>query len=161
MTVMEIYRASNGAATKALYADLQAMRGLGPVAMNLFRAQKCSERAKKYRGGIPGKGSYRDMAYERKNWSLEQLCAALKTSSLQWGWKKDPAQPFHSWVLYVDLPTGQVSFHSRDRYAGPDYPGDWDGIRGISPQRIILFCQRVLDSRGVYRADPLDLQEVM
>lgn len=147
-TVQQIYAGSNGAETKQLYADLERLASKrGTIAMNLFRAQKASERAKKYRGGIPGKGSYRDMAYERKNWSLKELCKALTGSEFRWGWKKDPKQAFHSWVLYVDLPTGQVSFHSADRYDGPAYPAEWDGIPKMSPMRIIAFCELVLKER--------------
>lgn len=143
--VMMIYRGSDGADTRALYADLVRVGGpYGNIAMNLFRAQKCSERAKKYRGGIPGKGSYRQMAYDRKNWSLSELCKSLKESSLRWGWKKDPRTARFSWVLYVDLPPGQVSFHSEARYDGPDYPGDWDQQPRMSPQRIVSFCEKVL-----------------
>ena len=40
------------------------------------------------------------------------------------------------WVLYLDLPTGQVSFHAPARGPGPDYPGEWDGQLGATPQRI-------------------------
>ena len=40
------------------------------LAVNLLRAQKCSERAKQYRGGN-GNGSYRDQAYRRKQWSMD------------------------------------------------------------------------------------------
>ena len=148
MTVLEIYLGSDGAATRALYAQLKTLHGInGEIGVALFRAQKASERAKKYRGGVPGKGSYRDMAYEKKNWSLQELCKILEGKEFTFGWKKDPNQTFHSWVLYVDLPTGQVSFHSKERYAGPDYSGDWDGVKGISAQRIVAFCQSVLEGR--------------
>lgn len=143
MNVADIYHGSDGAATRQLYAALRR-RDLGAIAEALFRAQKCSERAKKYHGGIPGKGSYRDLAYERKNWSLSELCKALVGSSIRYGWKEDPQQPFHRHVLYADLPTGQVSFHSSERGDGPEYPGEWDGQRGVSPARIIDFCEKVL-----------------
>lgn len=49
-----------------------------------------------------------------------------------------------SWVLYVDLPGGQVSFHSAERYAGSDYTGEWDG-KHLSAERIIRFAQDVID----------------
>ena len=43
-------------------------------------------------------------------------------------------------VLYVDLPTGQVSFHAY----GPsenrrEYDGKWDGT-GLSEERIVKYC---------------------
>ncbi|MFB3828940.1 MAG: hypothetical protein ACE15B_19395 [Bryobacteraceae bacterium] len=62
---------------------------------------------------------------------------------ITYGWKEDPAQPFHSWVLYVDLPPGQVSFHTAQRLTGPDYAGDWDG-QHFSANRIIAFCNEIL-----------------
>lgn len=146
MRAIEIYQGSDGEATKRFYASLESTGPVGRIAMNLFRAQKCSARAKVYRGGN-GRGSYRGMAYDRKNWSMEQLCAILLTEGeglAVWGWKLDPAAAFHSWVLYVDLPElGQVSFHAAMRGEGPDYTGQWDG-QHKSAERIIQFCDRVL-----------------
>ena len=57
---------------------------------------------------------------------------------------KDEVQSFNMHVLYVDLPNGQVSFHSPERFDGPDYLGEWDGLR-MSEERIIQFCQEVFD----------------
>jgi hypothetical protein len=68
----EVYAGSNGEVTRAYYAELERRGPLGMVAMNLFRAQKCSARAKVYRG----RGFKRD-AYDRKNWSLGLLCTYL------------------------------------------------------------------------------------
>lgn len=48
------------------------------------------------------------------------------------------------WVLYVDLPTGQVSFHAPERGAGPNYPGKWNGVRGVSGERIVCWCQSLI-----------------
>ena len=148
MTVAAIYNGSDGAATRALYARLQALCGpAGVIAMNLFRAQKASARAKVYRGGVRGRGSFRDMAYEKKNWSLQNLCAALTEHAaglgIAWGWREDPKQAFHSWVLYVELPTGQVSFHAAARGQGPDYPRDWDGCKDASAGRIVAWVESV------------------
>lgn len=150
MTVKAIYNGSDAAATRALYARLQALCGpAGVIAMNLFRAQKASSRAKVYRGGVRGVASFRDLAYEKKNWSLQNLCAALAEHGaglgIRWGWREDPAQSFHAWVLYVELPTGQVSFHAATRGAGPDYPRDWDGCK-LSAERIIAWVETVLSS---------------
>jgi hypothetical protein len=61
---------------------------------------------------------------------------------LHWGWRVDPDQSFACYVLYIDLPNGQVSFHSPARYAGPDYDGDWDGDR-TSEMRILDFADEV------------------
>jgi hypothetical protein len=119
--------------------------------MNLLRAQKASERAKVYRGGIRGQGSFKSMAYEKKTWSMARLCEILEKHGtdlgIVHGWKEDPATLFGqeaSWVLYVDTPHGQVSFHSPSRGRGPEYAGDWDGQRGISAQRVIDFASGLL-----------------
>jgi hypothetical protein len=141
MNVQSIYAGSNGEATKALYARLQSLGAAGVVAMNLFRACKCSERAKLYRGG-----GYKRDAYQRKDWSIGLLCDQLMASAeilgIRWGWKEDPAQDFHNQVLYVDLPTGQVSFHAAERKKGPDYPGDWDQSKE-SAARIVKYVSAV------------------
>jgi hypothetical protein len=116
---------------------------------NLFRAQKCSARAKLYRGGVRGLGSYRGMTYERKAWSMQILVDVLAkygaVLGIDHGWKSDPSVPFGtdaSWVLYIDLPQGQVSFHSPTRFAGPDYPREFDGAHR-SAERILQFCDSV------------------
>src|SRR4051812_42613342 len=113
MTALDTYAGSDGKATRELYARLAAMGPAGVIAMNLFRACKCSERAKVYRGGC-----YRREAYGRKEWSLKNLCNALVNAGdalgIMWGWKLDPEQEFHKWVLYVEIPTGQVSFHAAE-----------------------------------------------
>lgn len=153
MNPWTIYQGSDGSATKALYSELERRGLVGMLALNLFRAQKASSRAKIYRGGVRGQGSYKAMAYERKQWSLDNLVSLLDRHSealkVRWGWRIDyqvllgssPAA-----VLYIELPdTGrQVSFHSPRRGKGPEYPGDWDGERA-SAERIIGFCSRVLE----------------
>lgn len=142
ISALAVYLGSDGEFTKLYYA--------GIVALNLFRAQKCSARAKVYRGGIRGQGSFRGMAYDKKQWSMKCLCEQLEKSAgelgIVWGWKEDPiaeqsGDP-NSWVLYVELPNGQVSFHSPSRGVGPDFAGEWDRQRQ-SQERIIAFCDLV------------------
>ena len=144
-----IYHGSDGEATKALYLELESLGKAGIVAVNLFRACKCSERAKVYRGGIRGQGSFRRMAYDRKQWSIGNLCTMLEEHAaglgIGWGWKTDPATINYEWVLYVDLPSGQVSFHAASRGTGPDYAREWDGIKGASAARVVEYCRRLLD----------------
>lgn len=139
MNVLQIYAGSDGEATRALYAKLESFGPLGVVAVNLFRAQKCSARAKVYRGR-----GYRGAAYDRKDWSLKNLCATLAAHAAElgivWGWKEDAAQSFHRWVLYVDLPTGQVSFHAERPHSAERYAGDWDHTH-LSAERIVRFIQ--------------------
>lgn len=144
LTVSAIYQGSNGEATSALYAKLGNMGLAGVIAINLFRACKTSERAKVYRGG-----RYRRAAYDTKNYSITNLDRALSECAdllgIRWGWKQDPAADCHAWVLYVDLPTGQVSFHALTRLSTVDYPGDWDRQLGQSPDRIIKWVCYLLD----------------
>jgi len=150
---IEVYQGSDGDLTKRFYAELEQRGPVGMIAVNLFRAQKCSSRAKVYRGGIRGQGSYRGMAYDRKQWSLNNLCKVLlehgKALGIAFGWKQDPGQEFHTWVLYVDLPwnIGQCSFHASGRGEGPTYAGDWDGAHK-SAERIIHFCDVVYAGSG-------------
>ncbi len=185
MNAYEIYKGSDGEATRRLYAHLETLGHVGVIAMNLFRAQKTSDRAKKYRGGN-ARGSYRSQSYETKNWSLGQLVEALivaedlpmnarelsaesieywrdwkagtrKVAALfisdpaqpppfalgKWGWKEDANQAFHKWVLYVELPTGQVSFHAASPSSPHRYAGEWDG-QHLSAERILRFVQSLL-----------------
>jgi hypothetical protein len=134
----DVFIQNNGDVTKAYYAELNALGLDGQLAVALFRAQKRSTAAKKYRGR-----QYRGAAYEVKNWSLGEICRIAALLNHRWGWKHDPNTPGYSQVLYVDLPTGQASFHSADRLSGPDYPGDWDGQRGVCEDRICEFCDMV------------------
>lgn len=128
---------------------------VGAIAVALFRAQKASERAKRYHGGIRhGDGSYssyRELAYEKKREAIDQLdkLLSIDPAGLTWGWGTDPSQPRNQYVLYVDLPCGQVSFHSPLKGSDHEYLGTWDGVRGASPDRIVQFCQSVLDGNTV------------
>lgn len=157
MTTLEVYGTSNGELTRNYYKDLSVIGPIGIVAMNLFRAQKCSVRAKAYR-----RGSWTADAYQRKQYSMEELCKCLmqhgQSLSIPFGWKQDPnvvfskyygdENPEPSWVLYIDLPTGQVSFHTKARCVGPDYPGQWDGEKGASEKRVLEFCDYIFTSNG-------------
>ncbi len=141
--VIRIYQGSNGDATKALYAELERLGPIGAMGVNLFRACKSSERAKEYRGR-----GHRGAAYDRKQWSIDNLCEVLTAEAgplgIAWGWGIDDKQDFHRHVLYVELPTGQVSFHTTSRGKGPDYGKPWDGVRGQSADRICRFVARLL-----------------
>lgn len=142
----QVFHQSDGEVTKAYYAEMNA-RGLeGQLAVALFRAQKRSTAAKKYRRGV-----WRRDAYDVKNWSLSEVCRILtamddRLAAPRWGWKRDPNTPGFEWVLYVDLPTGQCSFHSADRLNGPNYPGEWDSGHG-SERHICEYCDRIAETR--------------
>lgn len=143
--VDSVYRGSDAARTVALYDRLKAIGPIGLVAVNLMRACKASERAKLY------KGRYTGAAYDKKQWSMDQLCTQLghdaEMLGIVWGWGIDPAQPKHKHVLYVDLPDGlgQVSFHTEQRGTGPDYLKPWDGQRGVGAGRICQFAAKLLE----------------
>ena len=138
-----VFAGSNGVVTRKYLKELSRQAPLGETAANLFRAQKTSERAKQYRGGPDhGWDSYSDLSYNRKGEALKRLSGSLcEADLLPFGWKFDDEQ--YMWVLYVDLPTGQVSFHSHERYDGADYQADWDGS-GESRNRIIAFCDSIV-----------------
>lgn len=145
--ISKIYFGSNGESTTKLYRRLEELGPIGVVAVNLFRACKASERAKVYRGR-----GFRDAAYDRKQWSMDNLCAALAEHGAgvgvtSWGWGLDDKTPKYSHVLYIEIPTGQVSFHNASRGAGPDYGKEWDGAKGQGATRIIRWCTNLLEQR--------------
>jgi hypothetical protein len=156
MNARSIFDGDDAAKTRAYYSALERRGPIGEFAANLMRAQKASTRAKKYHGGISGVGSFSDLAYQRKAECLIKLCDWLlnnvlprgvmhyagDTEMLRWGWAIDPRQAHAKWVLYIDLPHGQVSFHSTERFGGPEYPAEFDGSHA-SADRIITFCNFV------------------
>lgn len=148
MDAHQIYFGSNGGASRSFCAKLEKLGQIGRIAAQLFRVQKASSRAKVYRGGIRRSDgerySYRDMAYDRKDECIEQLCLLLAHDAcgVKWGWGRDDKQRNAKNVLYVELPVGQVSFHCTSRHVGPDFESEWDGAH-LSQERVIEFCQRV------------------
>lgn len=160
-----VFHQQDGEVTRAYYAELNRLGPSGQFAVALFRAQKRSSAAKRYRGG-----GFRGAAYDVKTWSMGEICRlapahyALAIPSCRpedlgelWGWKQDPKVLFGgrgeegeaSWVLYVELPHGQASFHSPTRLgSGPDFRGVWDGIRGVGETRILAFCDLVMFGEG-------------
>lgn len=155
-----VYEGSNGGATRSFCSRLEKVGHIGRIAASLFRVQKASARAKVYRGGIK-KGrlrvSYRELSYEQKGKHIERLCDVLCRGScgMEWGWRKDADQRYAPYVIYVDLPQGQVSFHSTKQFAGPKYEKDWDGTYE-SEERILAFCDSVLS--GSFRQERDDAE---
>lgn len=136
------YEQSDAAFTRRVLRQLEAKGHNGLIAAQLFRAQKASSRAKEYRGDYVG------YAYDRKGEYLERLCNLLaKQDDLSWGWGTDNQMDEFGprWILYIDLPQGQVSFHNYARFAGPDYLKEWDRAHA-SAERVISFCQTALES---------------
>lgn len=147
--ILAIYQGSDGKATMGLYSQLGAYGPVGAMAVNVFRACKASERAKLYRGG-----GYRGQAYEKKDWSIGNLCDALRDHGealgIVWGWGRDDRAVGFENVLYVDLPTGQISFHNayrKDRC--PDYGKPWDGMKGQAPTRICRWIATIFKTERV------------
>lgn len=146
MRASYVFEQSNGDVTKAYYHRLGESGPAGRIAVALFRAQKTSTRAKLYRGR-----RFKSAAYDVKQWSINELVRELRGVALYpYGWGYDPTQDMNPHVLYVELPQGQVSFHSPVRLDGPDYLSVWDGERA-SCARILEFCDDVLraaESKG-------------
>jgi hypothetical protein len=139
MRAKEVFDGNNGDTTKTYYSELNAKGIHGQLATALFRAQKRSTAAKRYKGR-----KFSRAAYDVKNWSLSEICRICQlTNEIVWGWKYDAKTINFEWVLYVETPFGQVSFHSGERLAGPDYPSDWDGAR-LGRERILRFCDSVM-----------------
>jgi len=117
-----IFAGSDGDATRALYNELAGCGPLGFVAIQLFRAQKCSARAKVYH-----RGHYSTLAYGRKNWSLEQLTTLLMTTNAQgdvWGCGHPDPTARDPWVLRIVLPLPQGPVTVTTTHALP-YPWGW------------------------------------
>jgi hypothetical protein len=149
MNAESIFTQNDGNVTKRYYLELAACGHAGELAVALFRCQKRSSAAKSYRGR-----NFKAEAYEVKNWSLSEICRLLQKDNLGmvWGWARDEKAINFEWVLYCDLPTGQVSFHSADRLNGPNYPKEWDGFH-LSKQRIVRFCDSVMAAEYQRRED--------
>lgn len=144
--IVAVFGGSDGEATRTMYAKLERLGAAGAIAVNVLRAQKTSERAKRYRGG-----GYKARSYETKQWSLGNLARLLESAAGEagieaWGWRRDERQPRHQWVLYVELPgVGQVSYHTDERGVGPSFPRDWDGVRGVGGTRACRYASFLFD----------------
>lgn len=139
ISAQEAYDSRKPEETTAFY-DVLIRRGpVGQVAFGLFRAQKRSHVAKGYR-----RRRWRNGAYDAKGEALRYLNAALAAhGALKWGWGRDLMVDRYSHVLYVETPHGQVSFHSESNHGGPEFAGEWDGVREVSEKRVVRFCDDV------------------
>lgn len=149
--ILAIYNGSSGAATRGLYAQLEAFAPRGPIAVKLLQACKASERAKKYTRRFAA------AAYDKKDWAISELCRALVAEPdvvPSWGWGFDAKAIGFEHVLYIDVPgAGQVSFHTSYRKDGPDYAGGWDGIKAVAARRICRWTEAVLNGREVLTSE--------
>ena len=160
VSASKVYHGSDGGVTRSFCCRLKKCGHVGQLAAALFMAQKYSSRAKTYQDGIDlpdgRKASFTDLTYQKKNKHLEALCRLLSTDScgFAWGWGKNPRQRYASYVLYVELPQGQVSFHSPTRIPGPEFPGVWDG-QHANAERVIAFCDALMDWAMGVPAEPV------
>jgi hypothetical protein len=149
--LVRVYEGSDGQATMALYQRLDQFGPAGTLAVNLFRAHKTSGRAKVY------SRRYRGAAYDRKQWSIGNLVDVLGQHAgslgIVRGWGVDAATIGYPHVLYIDMPTGQISFHSPVRGPGADYAGEWDGAVGVGADRILRWIARLLDQKSAATGD--------
>jgi hypothetical protein len=143
-----VFYGSDAVRTRKCLAHLEKQGQAARIAAALFRSQKASSKATHYTGGIQRSNgefqSCRSLSYQKKSRSLEELCSLLLVDSagIAWGWGRDDETPHAPHVLYLDLSTGRVRFHSKERLAGPDYPG-FRSLRALTRRRW-LVCLRLL-----------------
>ena len=148
MKAIEAFESRDRSVTMA-YQNSLIQRGVcGQLAFGLFRAQKRSTFAKGYR-----RGGHRKNSYDKKNDALKYVDAILSRNQdaltgIHWGWKEDPRQEYHNWVLYVEFENRtQCSFHAASPISGKRFAGEWD--REHRSQNVILsYCDIV------YRSEP-------
>lgn len=125
------------------YQDALLQRGaIGQVAFGLFRAQKRSAKAKKYRR------SNRRNAYDSKNDAIKYVDAALTLSKdvdyiEGWGWQYDPATIGYENVLYVQTCFGQCSYHCAQKFSDKVFRWEWD-TNSSSRQTVLRLCDAVV-----------------
>ncbi len=142
MKSREAFDSRDPSVTVSFQSSLLSRGVTGQLAFGLFRAQKRSTVAKKQR-----RGTYRRGAYDGKNEALKYVDSLLQIHArnldVTWGWGIDRGQEFHNKVLYVDLPTGQCSFHSESPASATVYPKQWDK-NSDSRRAILAYCDEAL-----------------
>lgn len=155
--VHAIYAHSGGEETQALFAELEALGAMGVLAKNLFRAQKCTQRALDQAATV-----WAHYAMGRKRWALDQLLDQLRVTppaelpGITYGWVSDldAGDPERPYALVVTLPTGTVSFRSKILHPGPTLPrAAWDGAdMPTIVARILAFVDLVLHPNSMCEA---------
>lgn len=133
----DVFKKRDGNATVALCVELSKRGLLGAAAVCLYQAQYSSARAKTYRR------SSRSNSYERKNIALMRMPRWLSRADIAYGWGYDATSINFEHVLYVELATGQCSFHSSERGDGPEFRGRWNP-EVDSMTSVFRFCDQVL-----------------
>src|ERR1035437_7990371 len=108
----------------------------GRLLLALENAQSASDRAKTAINEtyinrladdqIEGARKCNSESYAKKNNAIHEACILARNTKTGFGWGNDPQCFSYPRVVYFDLPTGQVSFHTPSRGDGPDYGGQWD-----------------------------------
>jgi hypothetical protein len=83
--------------------------------------------------------------YRQKSLALDAACSEAQRTTIRWGWAQDKLVEDAPFVIYFDLPSGQVSFHAEFRGDGLDYGGEWDGVEDAAWCRIEDAIQLTLD----------------
>ena len=153
--------ARRGAETRRINRVLGATP-LGRLLIALRTAQEASQRAKsraadglryrEYHDGSEYRWSNyrrsrqaRENDYEEKRAAVADAVGMARAAGINFGWRRDGSRI--PWVVYFDLPTGQVSFHIEDRGEGPDYDKPWDGVQNASGTRITAAITELVQPR--------------
>ena len=89
----------------------------------------------------------RDADYMEKERHLRDACSLAKGAGICFGYQESDTSEVAPYVIYFELKTGQVSFHTADYGSCPAYHGQWDG-QHISRERIMAAIAEVIDGRG-------------
>ena len=149
-SAIEVFYQHNGDVTRAYYQHLTDTHGArGRLAVALFRALKRSKDPQGigYRRVSRRKTESYDKA-EAFNWAVQEIIRGLSLSitlDYAWGWRDG--------FLFVDLPTGQVSFICEDRGFAPLYEKQTE-LCVSTDIRIIQFCDS-LDRESFARSHPI------
>lgn len=153
MNAQAAYEATDYSETRSYLRALANAGRLGRIAAALFAAMRASTDAKTERrlakGDPLAEITVSRAGYARKRLAMQKVCELLahNAAGLAWGWGNDRRQADCPFVLFVDLPQGQVSFHTPEKLMGPEYAGRWDRACQ-NRERVLAFCDALLPSNG-------------
>ena len=93
----------------------------------------------------------RENDYAEKRAAVAEAVGLAKEAGINFGWQRNGS--LIPWVVYFDLPTGQVSFHVENRGDGPDYDKPWDGVQNASGDRITAAITELVYDVAHYEKD--------